>query len=175
MPDNAAAETHHGVLLNILGQGVFITGEPGIGKSSLALECLYQGHQLIADDIAEFTVATDQTIHGQCPTLLADLLHTKELGLIPVTAHFGQQAWQRQTRLDLVIRLRNNPDTLLEDLRPRLSETVICQQAIPTLTLSTHNPASLANRIQTWLKLQATGQQTVRQFKIKQQQSMIEQ
>ncbi len=174
MTANALAETHHGVLLNISGQGIFIMGEPGIGKSSLALECLYQGHQLIADDIAEFTIIGQQII-GRCPTLLSNLLHTRELGLISVTTHFGQQAWQAQSQLGMVIQLQNDSPMESNGLSPRLSTTRICQQAVPTLTLSTHNPASLAHRIQTWVTLQATAHQTETQFKRKQQQTMAAQ
>jgi HPr kinase/phosphorylase len=174
MTRNDSAETHHGVLLNISGQGVFIMGEPGIGKSSLALECLYQGHQLIADDIAEFIYSEHQVI-GQCPILLADLLHTKELGLIPVTKHFGKQAWQEKTKLDIIVKLHNQPTFDPAGLRPCLTTTLICKQSIPTLTLSTHNPASLAHRIQTGIAIQATMRQTETEFKQKQQHIMAAQ
>ena len=148
MTHNASVETHHGVLLNISGQGIFIVGEPGIGKSSLALECLYQGHQLIADDVVEFS-CIEQHIIGHCPALLRDLLHTRELGLLQVTTHFGKQAWQVQTQLDLVIQLQNKAFIEHDGLTPRLTSIRICRQDIPTLTLSIQNPASLINRIQT--------------------------
>lgn len=165
MTDNASIETHHGVLLNILGQGVFIIGEPGIGKSSLALECLYQGHPLIADDIAEFS-CIKQNIIGHCPALLSDLLHTRELGLISVTSHFGKKAWQAQIKLDIVIQLQNTAYLEMNGLKPCLTNSQICQQSFPTLTLSIQNPASLVHRIQTAVKLHVTTHKTETQFQL---------
>jgi len=174
MVNTDPTETHHGVLLNISGQGVFIIGEPGIGKSSLALECLHQGHQLIADDVVEFTYHDDHII-GHCPTLLSDLLHTRELGLIPVTKHFGQQAWQSKYQLDIVLRLKNNAKLEQDGLKAKPTTTLICKQAVPTLILSTHNPASIIHRLQTALTLRTKNDPTESTFKSKQQHIMAAQ
>ena len=173
MTSPAHLESHHGVLMNIDGQGVFIRGEPNIGKSSLALELLYQGHQLIADDIAEFKTTT-QGITGQCPTLLSGLLHSRELGLIPVLDLFGKAAWQHETKLSHIILLHQDIITInSQDLMPVLEHYTICQHDFPMLRLCTKNPASLMHRIQTWLALQSQVNDVNTTFIQKQQRSIM--
>ncbi|MFT7235432.1 MAG: serine kinase of HPr protein (carbohydrate metabolism regulator), partial [Methylophagaceae bacterium] len=109
---------------------------------------------------------------GHCPALLRDLLHTRELGLLQVTTHFGKQAWQVQTRLDLVIQLQNKAFIEHDGLKPRLTSIRICRQDIPTLTLSIQNPASLIHRIQTAVSLQSTMQKAEIEFKLNQKNTM---
>ncbi len=145
-------ETHHGVLMNITGQGVFITGPAGIGKSSLALELLQQGHTLIADDIAEFHLNGKQVI-GQCPDLLQNRLHTRELGLINVIEQFGTDAWQADITLSYIIALHQSHSDAEASLPPTQGQKNLCRQTWPVLNLSMHNPASLSTRILTWLKI----------------------
>ena len=157
-------ESHHGVLVQINGQGVLILGEPGIGKSSLALELLYQGHKLIADDIVEFE-SEGQHVTGHCPTLLSKLLHTRELGLISVIEAFGKKAWQPNAQLDHIIMLhQNTASKTAHGLAPELDEYTICQQTFTMLKLSTNNPASLPHRIDTWLRLQPHRHNVIQRF-----------
>ena len=166
-------ESHHGVLMNIDGQGIFIRGQPNIGKSSLALELLYHGHQLISDDIAEFKV-TPKGIVGYCPPLTAGLLHTRELGLIPILQLFGKAAWRSETKLSYVVLLHHN-DFMSKNnaLKPTLEYYTICQTPHPVLRLSTKNPASLTHRIQTWLALQLHGSDVENAFTKKQRKAMV--
>jgi len=166
-------ESHHGVLMNIDGQGIFIRGQPNIGKSSLALELLYQGHQLISDDIAEFKI-TPKGIMGYCPPLTAGLLHTRELGLIPILQLFGKTAWRSETKLGHVILLHHN-DIMMKNntLKPTLEYYTICQTSYPVLRLCIKNPASLTHRIQTWLALQLHSNDADSAFTKKQQKAMI--
>lgn len=166
-------ETHHGVLMNITGQGVFITGPAGIGKSSLALELLQQGHTLIADDIAEFHLNNKQ-VTGQCPNLLQNRLHTRELGLINVSEHFGHDAWQPSVTLSYIIALHNSHTDAEVSLSPTQGQKVICQQTWPVLNLSTHNPASLSTRILTWLKINHQPKAESQTFIKQHQQAMAE-
>tara|TARA_B110001469_G_C9490198_1_gene245322 strand:+ start:242 stop:727 length:486 start_codon:yes stop_codon:yes gene_type:complete len=158
--------------MNIDGQGVFFRGEPNIGKSSLALELLYQGHQLIADDIAEFKT-TAQGITGQCPSLLSGLLHSRELGLIPVLDLFGETAWRSETELSHIILLHQDNATIKNNgLTPVLEHYTICHHTFPMLRLCTKNPASLHHRIQTWLALQSHSNDVNTAFIKKQQHTM---
>ena len=173
MTNQEQLESHHGVLMNIDGEGIFIRGQPNIGKSSLALELLYQGHQFISDDIAEFK-NTPKGIIGYCPQLTSGLLHTRELGLIPIPQLFGETSWCSETKLSHVFLLHNN-DIVTENnaLSPTLEYYTICQTAYPVLRLSTKNPASLIHRIQTWLALQLLNSDADRAFILNQRKAMI--
>lgn len=174
-PDNRhidLVENHHGVLLNISGHGVFIIGEAGIGKSSLALDYLHAGHSLIADDCVDFKSNQKKLVTGYSPPMLAGLLHTRELGLIALSDIFDTSTWQTELRLDYVIRLQKEqhfPSSLSIS-----SETyTICKHAFPLLTLDINNPAALSNRINTWLIMQTTHNMAETTL-IKRQQSQME-
>lgn len=149
------SESHHGVLMNLSGEGVFFIGQAGIGKSSLALELLHQGHQLIADDIVEFCTNNDSTITGKCPTLLSGLLHCRELGLMTVQELFGPSSWQAQTNLKYVIHLQKDV-VFTSTITPKNDTYTICNESFAKLVLDINTPASLSHRIMTWLTLQTT-------------------
>ena len=71
----------HGVLLDVLGMGVMITGESGVGKSELALELISRGHGLVADDVVELRRVAPETLEGRCPPMLRDYLEVRGLGM----------------------------------------------------------------------------------------------
>jgi HPr kinase/phosphorylase len=88
----------HGVFMDVLGLGVMITGESGLGKSELALELVSRGHGLVADDAVEFSRPTPNTIEGRCPPLLQNLLEVRGLGLLDIKAIFGEnRPWKPST------------------------------------------------------------------------------
>jgi len=170
MVNSTQLESRHGVLMRINDYGVLIIGPAGSGKSSLALELLSQGHQLIADDVVEFS-KHQNTIIGHCPPMLEGLLHTRELGLISVPTVFGQNAWQRQQTVDFVIALQSafkpNIELTIEEKRYALLD-----QTLPLLTLSPHNPASLVHRIQCWITMHSKTHQPEKELHNRQQNSM---
>ncbi len=101
----------HGVFLDVLGLGVLITGESGLGKSELALELISRGHGLVADDAVEFSRTAPNFIEGQCPDLLRNLLEVRGLGLLDIRTIFGETSVRRKMSLKLIVHLvRANND-----------------------------------------------------------------
>src|SRR5690606_27814822 len=101
----------HGVFLDVLGLGVLITGESGLGKSELALELISRGHGLVADDAVEVARTAPNVIEGQCPALLQNLLEVRGLGLLDIRTIFGETSVRRKMNLKLIVHLvRANPD-----------------------------------------------------------------
>jgi HPr kinase/phosphorylase len=81
--------TRHGVFMDILGLGVLLTGESGLGKSELGLELISRGHGLVADDAVDFFRIAQTAIEGRCPELLLNLLEVRGIGLLDIKAIFG--------------------------------------------------------------------------------------
>lgn len=95
----------HGVLMDVLGMGVLISGESGLGKSELALELISRGHGLVADDVVEFVRVAPSGLEGRCPTLLQNMLEVRGLGLLDIKTIFGETAVRRKIRLRLIVHL----------------------------------------------------------------------
>lgn len=95
----------HGVFMDVLGLGVLITGESGLGKSELALELISRGHGLVADDAVEVSRTAPNFIEGQCPTLLQNLLEVRGLGLLDIRTIFGETSVRRKMKIKLVVHL----------------------------------------------------------------------
>lgn len=97
--------TMHGVFMDILGLGVMITGESGLGKSELGLELISRGNGLVADDAVDLFLINQTTIEGRCPDLLQNLLEVRGIGLLDIRAIFGETAVRRRMRLKLIVHL----------------------------------------------------------------------
>jgi len=104
----------HGVFMDVLGMGVLIAGESGLGKSELALELISRGHGLVADDVVDFARVAPDSIEGRCPPLLSNLLEVRGLGLLDIKAIFGETAVRRKMKLRLIVELmrRSAADTM---------------------------------------------------------------
>ena len=101
----------HGVFLDVLGVGVLITGESGLGKSELALELISRGHGLVADDAVELSRIAPRIIEGHCPQLLQNLLEVRGLGLLDIRTIFGETSVRRKMKLSLMVHLiRSTPE-----------------------------------------------------------------
>jgi len=101
----AARTTVHGVYLEVMGLGVLITGDSGIGKSELALELLSRGHRLIADDAVELSRTGPNALLGRSPGILRDFLEVRGLGILNVRAIFGDTSVRPEKTLRLIVRL----------------------------------------------------------------------
>ncbi len=101
----ANRDTMHGVFMDILGLGVLITGESGLGKSELGLELISRGNGLVADDAVDFYRINQTTIEGRCPELLQNLMEVRGIGLLDIRAIFGEIAVRRRMRLRMIVHL----------------------------------------------------------------------
>jgi HPr kinase/phosphorylase len=101
----AERTTRHGVFMDILGLGVLLTGESGLGKSELGLELISRGHGLVADDAVDLYRISQTALEGRCPALLLNLLEVRGIGLLDIKAIFGETAVRRKMRLNLLVQL----------------------------------------------------------------------
>ena len=101
----AERTTRHGVFMDILGLGVLLTGESGLGKSELGLELISRGHGLVADDAVDIYRTSQTALEGRCPPLLANLLEVRGIGLLDIKAIFGETAVRRKMRVQLLVHL----------------------------------------------------------------------
>lgn len=97
--------TRHGVLMDVLGLGVLITGASGAGKSELGLELISRGHGLVADDVVEISHVGTRTLEGRCPPLLRDFLEVRGLGVLNIRTIFGETAVRPKMRVKLIVHL----------------------------------------------------------------------
>ncbi len=95
--------TRHGVFVEIYGEGVFITGESGMGKSETALELIKRGHRLIADDAVEIKRIDNDTLIGAAPELIRYYMELRGIGVINVRHIYGMSAVKPEGAIDLVI------------------------------------------------------------------------
>ena len=101
----AVREIIHGVLLDILGLGVLIVGESGIGKSECALDLVVRGHRLVADDTVEVRRRAESIVIGACPELTRHHMEVRGLGLINIRDLFGVASTRASKRIELVVQL----------------------------------------------------------------------
>ena len=101
----AESTTRHGVLLDVLGVGVLITGDSGVGKSELGLELITRGNGLVADDVVELFRISPETLEGRCPELLRDFLEVRGLGMLNIRTMFGETSVRRKKSLKLIVHL----------------------------------------------------------------------
>ncbi len=101
----------HGVFLDVMGLGVMITGDSGVGKSELALELISRGHRLIADDAPEFRRTEPHSVTGTAPPTLQDFLEVRGLGILNVLRLYGDSSVKHRQNLRLIVHLNIVTDT----------------------------------------------------------------
>ena len=97
--------TRHGVLVEVYGEGIFLTGDSGIGKSEAAVELLKRGHRLIADDAVEIRKVSTNSLMGTAPALIRNYVELRGIGIINVAKVFGMGAVKHDNAIDLVVNI----------------------------------------------------------------------
>lgn len=97
----------HGVLVDVYGEGVLITGESGIGKSEAALELIKRGHRLVTDDVVEIRKVSDETLIGTAPEITRHFIELRGIGIIDVKTLFGVESVKETQGIDMVIHLED--------------------------------------------------------------------
>lgn len=123
----------HGVLVDVYGVGVLITGESGIGKSEAALELIKRGHRLVTDDAVEIRKVSDETLIGTAPGVTKYFIELRGIGIIDVKTLFGVESIKETQSIDMVIKLEDwNKDKeydrlgLEEEYTEYLGNKVVC-------------------------------------------------
>jgi len=110
----APCVTRHGVLLDIHGEGVMITGDSGIGKSEVAIELIMRGHRLVADDAVELRRFSDGLV-GTAPEVIRHYIELRGIGVIDVRQLFGLRSIKNESQLDLVVNFEQWDNTKFYD------------------------------------------------------------
>lgn len=101
----APRETRHGVLVNVFGAGILITGNSGVGKSEAALELIKRGHQLVADDVVDIRRVGDDRLVGESPELVRHFMEIRGVGIIDISTMYGVGAVIRSKTIDMEVHL----------------------------------------------------------------------
>ncbi len=141
----APTATIHGVLCDVYGVGMLITGTSGIGKSETALELVKRGHRLVADDAVEIRQTSDNQLHGTAPELIRHLLEIRGVGIINAMTLFGAGAVRNNKRITLVVRLENwQQDKQYDRLGLDEETTRIIDTDVPLVTIPVRPGRNLA-------------------------------
>jgi HPr kinase/phosphorylase len=97
--------TRHGVLMDVIGEGILLIGESGIGKSEAAMELIKRGHRLVADDAVEIRRISGNTLVGTAPELIRNYIELRGIGIVNVARLFGMGAVRSDKKIDLVVNI----------------------------------------------------------------------
>jgi HPr kinase/phosphorylase len=162
--------TRHGVFLDVLGMGVLITGDSGVGKSELALELISRGSGLVADDVVELYRIGPDVLEGRCPPLLRDFLEVRGLGMLNIRTIFGETAVRVRKNLKLIVQLEKPVAGIipgLERLPLNASSEIILANEIRKVQLPVAAGRNLAVLVEAAVRntvLQLRGYDSTREF-----------
>lgn len=145
----------HGVFLSVFGVGMLIKGKPGIGKSTLALELIEKGHNLICDDIVHVSLDDNQEdprLIGESPQILKDLLNVRDLGVINIRELFPSAKCLTHHKIDLIIELVEKKQPLHTTLTGVQSVTTILDHPVPVQLIHASPERNLALVVETAVK-----------------------
>lgn len=133
----APMTTMHGVLVDVYGIGVLITGKSGVGKSETALELVKRGHRLVADDLVEIREVSQNVLIGNAPPLIEHMLEIRGVGIIDIMNLFGASAVKSDKRILIVINLELwEPEKMYERLgldeeKIKIMDTELTKLTVP--------------------------------------------
>lgn len=137
--------TRHGVLIEIYGEGVFITGESGVGKSETAIELVKRGHRLVADDAVEIRKVSNISLVGSSPDNIRHFLELRGIGIINARRLFGIGAVKMTEKIDLVVELEQwNSEKIYDRMGVDTEYVTLLGVKIPSLTIPVKPGRNLA-------------------------------
>ena len=144
----APCVTQHGVLLEIYGEGVMITGDSGVGKSEVAMELIMRGHRLVADDAVELRRISNQLM-GTAPEVIRHYIELRGIGVIDVRQLLGMRAIKVETPLDLVVHFEPwDKEKFYDRLGIDTHYTEILGVNVPIMTIPVRPGRSLASIVE---------------------------
>lgn len=139
----ASSPALHGTLVAINQVGMLISGQSGVGKTSLALQLVDRGHQLIADDLVNIQ-RHESTLIGKCSEQGYGLIHHKQLGIIDIRQRFGTDAVQQQHAIDCEITLTRTTASKITPIEMPITTKMRYSCPIKHVTLATEPLCNLA-------------------------------
>ena len=137
--------TRHGVLIEIYGEGVFITGESGVGKSETAIELVKRGHRLVANDVVEIRKVSNISLVGSSPDNIRHFLELRGIGIINARRLFGIGAVKMTEKLDLVVELEQwNSEKIYDRMGVDTEYVSLLGVKVPSLTIPVKPGRNLA-------------------------------
>lgn len=137
--------TEYGVLMEIYGEGVLLTGDSGVGKSETALELIKRGHRLIADDAVEIRRVSNQTLVGSAPDNIRHFMELRGVGIVNVSRLFGVGAVKNTAGINFIIRLESySPKKAYDRLGLNREYSSILGITVPTITIPVQTGRNLA-------------------------------
>lgn len=160
----APREACHGVLVDVFGVGVLITGESGVGKSECGLELIKRGHLLVADDVVDIA-RVGHRLRGEAPEIVREMMELRGIGLVNIKSIFGIGAVLRRKTIDMIIRLELwSPDKDYDRLGNRNEVQNILGIDLPLTVMPVRSGRNLAIIVEiaarNW-RLKAEGQDAV--------------
>ena len=137
--------TRHGVLIEIYGEGVFVTGESGVGKSETAIELVKRGHRLVADDAVEIRKVSNDSLMGSSPDNIRHFLELRGIGIINARRLFGIGAVKNTEKIELVVEMELwNPEKIYDRMGVDTQYVSILGVKVPSLTIPVKPGRNLA-------------------------------
>ena len=137
--------TRHGVLVEVYGEGILITGDSGVGKSECAMELIKRGHRLIADDAVEIRKVSGKRLVGTSPNNIRHFMELRGVGIINARRLFGMSAVKTNEKIDMIVHLEQwNPEKVYDRMGMETEYTEMLGIKIPALTIPVKPGRNLA-------------------------------